>query len=119
GATRSTAWPWPRRRGCGRGSTRPGPTGPGRGSTSSASPKGRPTRRALAEAIGADGDRLPGAVYAADAPGWLRAVPAAETLRRVRVQAYHGPDDPPRWRAATSRRATASSARRIRQRYRV
>jgi transposase len=63
-------------------------------------PKGAAERRALAEAIGADGFRLLGAVYAADAPGWLRAVPAVETLRRVWVQEYYGPDDPPRWRAA-------------------
>src|SRR6266498_3963561 len=39
-------------------------------------PKGAPERRALAEAIGADGFRLLEAVSAADAPGWLRAVPA-------------------------------------------
>jgi transposase len=63
-------------------------------------PTGAAERRALAEAIGADGDRLLGAVYAADAPGWLPAVPAVETPRRVRVRAYRGPDDPPRWRAA-------------------
>jgi transposase len=62
-------------------------------------PEGQAARRALAEAIGADGFRLLGAVHAPDAPAWLRAVPAVETLRRVWLQEYYGPDDPPRWRA--------------------
>ena len=61
-------------------------------------PKGMAERRALAEAIGADGFRLLGAVYAPDAPAWLRAVPAVETLRRVWLQQYYGPDGPGRWR---------------------
>ena len=52
-------------------------------------PEGQAARRALAEAIGADGFRLLGAVYAVDAPAWLRAVPAVETLRRVWLQEYY------------------------------
>src|SRR5262245_17557671 len=54
-------------------------------------PKDPAGRRALAEAIGADGFGLLGAVYAADAPAWLRAGPAVETLRRVWLQEYHAP----------------------------
>jgi transposase len=63
-------------------------------------PKGTAARQALAEAIGADGFRLLGAVYAAETPGWLRSVPAVETLRQVWLQEYDGPGDPPRWRTA-------------------
>lgn len=55
-------------------------------------PKERATRQALAERIGADGVRLLGAVYARDAPEWLREVPAVETLRRVWVQQYYAPE---------------------------
>jgi transposase len=78
-------------------------------------PKDPAAREALAVAIGADGSRLLRAVYAPDAPDWLRAVPAVETLRRVWVQQYHAPETPaapgapgapeaaaaPRWRAST------------------
>ena len=57
-------------------------------------PKDEAAREALAVAIGADGYRLLRAVYAPDAPDWLRAVPAVETLRRVWVQQYHAPETP-------------------------
>jgi len=46
-------------------------------------------RRALAEAIAADGYRLLEAVYAPDAPVWVREVPAVQTLRRVWVERYY------------------------------
>lgn len=39
--------------------------------------------------IGTDGDRLLSAIYAEDAPYWLREVPAVETLRRVWLQQYY------------------------------
>ncbi len=54
-------------------------------------PKGKAEREALAEAIGADGYRILEAAYAPDAPAWLRAVPAVETLRQVWVQEYYAP----------------------------
>ena len=74
-------------------------------------------REAWAVAVGADGYHLLRAVYAPDAPPWLRTVPAVETLRQVWVQQFHppatldAPPDPgtpgapgagarPRWRAA-------------------
>jgi transposase len=49
---------------------------------------GKEKRRALAEQIGADGDALLSAIYAADAPAWLREVPAIEILRRVWLQQF-------------------------------
>jgi transposase len=64
-------------------------------------PKGEAARQALAETIGADGFRVLEAVWAADAPPWLRELPAVETLRRVWVQQYHAPaGGRVRWRAA-------------------
>jgi len=49
-------------------------------------------RRALAGAMGVDGYRLMEAIYASDAPTWLREVPAVETLRRVWVQQFYRDD---------------------------
>lgn len=63
-------------------------------------PPGRPERYALAETLGADGIRLLTAVYASDAPTWLREVPAVEILRQVWVQQFYVVDDVLRWRAA-------------------
>jgi transposase len=39
-------------------------------------------------------------VYAPEAPPYLRAVPAVQTLRRVWVQQFYAPTDTVRWRAA-------------------
>lgn len=55
-------------------------------------PKAEAERQALAAQIGANGVALYRAATAADAPGWLREVPAVETLRRVWVQQFHAPD---------------------------
>jgi len=49
--------------------------------------------------IGGDGYRLLIAIYAADAPRWLREVPAVDTLRRVWIQQYHLVDGAVQWRA--------------------
>jgi transposase len=64
-------------------------------------PKAKEAREALAAAIGRDGVVLLTAVYTADAPAWLRTVPAVETLRRVWVQEYYAPTAEGRvqWRA--------------------
>lgn len=62
-------------------------------------PEGLAARTALAEQIGADGRRLLEAIYAADAPAWLREVPAVETLRRAWVQQFYA-GEPIRWREA-------------------
>lgn len=65
-------------------------------------PAGRAERYALAEQIGADGRRLLACVYAADAPAWLREIPAVQIVHRVWLQQFYAvsPDDPMRWRAA-------------------
>ncbi len=64
-------------------------------------PKGQAEREALAELIGSDGLRLLQVAYAADAPTWLRELPAVEVLRRVWLQQYHAPDEGGivRWRS--------------------
>jgi transposase len=51
-------------------------------------PAGEKARQALAEEIGRDGFALLEALGAADAPGWLREVPAAQILRQVWLQQY-------------------------------
>jgi transposase len=50
--------------------------------------------------VGGDGHALLAAVYAPDAPAWLREVPAVETLRRVWVQQFRLDEGAVRWRAA-------------------
>ena len=52
-------------------------------------PESETKRNALAVAYGGDGYRLLGAVYATDAPPWLRELPAVEALRRIWVQQYY------------------------------
>ncbi len=51
-------------------------------------PESKVEREALATSIGADGQVVLTALSAADAPGWLREIPAVQTLRRVWVQNY-------------------------------
>jgi transposase len=63
-------------------------------------PPEKEARQAHAELVGADGDLLLSALYAADAPPWLREVPAVETLRRVWVQQYYLQGDLVHWRTA-------------------
>lgn len=61
-------------------------------------PKEKAARQDLGERIGTDGFGLLRALYALEAPRWLREVPAVETLRRVWLQQYYGPTEPVRWR---------------------
>jgi transposase len=63
-------------------------------------PQEEAARQALTLQVGADGFALLTRAYAADAPGWLRAVPAVETLRRVWVQQYRLQDEQVLWRGA-------------------
>lgn len=51
-------------------------------------PKEAKERQALAETTGADGLQLLGRVAQADAPAWLREVPAVQILRQIWVQQY-------------------------------
>ena len=86
-------------------------------------PKGEAARAALAERIGRDGHEVLAAVYAADAPTGLHALPAVQALRRTWVHQFYVEDEQVRWRTAaelppasamtrptTWRRATATSA---------
>jgi transposase len=61
-------------------------------------PKGSAARREFADQIGRDGAALLGALYADDAPDWLRQVPAVEVLRRIWVQNYRETEEGVRWR---------------------
>jgi transposase len=61
-------------------------------------PPGKEERQAHAEAVGTDGDALLSALYASDAPPWLREVPAVETLRRVWLQQFYPRDGAVGWR---------------------
>jgi hypothetical protein len=55
-------------------------------------PTAKTERAALAATIGADGRSVLQAVYAPEAPPWLRELPAVQTLRAVWVQQYYAPD---------------------------
>jgi transposase len=64
-------------------------------------PKKETERVALAALIGVDGFELLDAIYAPEAPSWLREVPAVETLRRVWLQQYYAAETGPvRWRSS-------------------
>jgi transposase len=63
-------------------------------------PEGKQARVAYAEVIGADGQQLLAAIDAADAPAWLRQVPAVEILRQVWEQNYRLAAGRLRWRSA-------------------
>jgi transposase len=64
------------------------------------SPRHQAARETLALAIGHDGHTLLDAIYATDAPTWLRALPAVETLRRVWIQQYVFEQGTLRWRTS-------------------
>ena len=51
-------------------------------------PESETKRNALVVAYGGDGYRLLGAVYATDAPAWLRELPAVQVLRVMLLQNY-------------------------------
>ncbi len=65
-------------------------------------PKGDAARQEYASLIGADGVKLLSAIYAPDAPSWLREIPTVQILQRMWVQQYYAPDalGTVRWRAA-------------------
>lgn len=56
-------------------------------------PKGQAEREALADQIRTDGFPLLQAIYAPDAPTWLREFPAGLDRRQVQLQQYHAPED--------------------------
>jgi len=53
---------------------------------SSRLPQSQEERQAMAELIGRDGSNLLTDLYAAQAPAWLREIPAVEILRSIWVQ---------------------------------
>jgi transposase len=61
-------------------------------------PAGQEQRRAYARQVGEDGRALLAAAAAADAPAWLRDVPAVATLRRVWLQPFYQEAGELRWR---------------------
>jgi len=65
-------------------------------------PPERPARYALAEQIGTDGRQVLWAIYDPATPGWLRELPAIQTLRQVWLQQFYATpqDQPVRWRSA-------------------
>jgi transposase len=63
-------------------------------------PKGKAAQRELADQIGRDGTALLEAAFSADAPSWLREVPAVEMLRRIWLQNYLQTEEGARFRTA-------------------
>jgi transposase len=61
-------------------------------------PKGADARTRWALTVGVDGFALLEAVHAADAPAWLRRIPAVDTLRLAWIQQYHRDEKGVRWR---------------------
>ncbi|MCA2191026.1 IS1182 family transposase, partial [Nonomuraea cavernae] len=61
-------------------------------------PKGENARTQWATTAGQDGFALLEAIHAGDAPRWLRAIPAVETLRVAWIQQYHRDGKGVRWR---------------------
>jgi transposase len=64
-------------------------------------PKTEPQRQAYAHTVGLDGYTLLDAIDAADAPAWLRDVPAIKALRHIWMQQYYRSPEGIRWRTAT------------------
>ncbi len=72
-------------------------------------PRKKEERAAWAATLGADGQHLLTALYAASAPPALRRLPAVQVLRAVWVQQFHAPDEAGvvRWREAADQPAGA------------
>jgi transposase len=61
-------------------------------------PQSQEERQAVAELIGRDGSHLLADIYAADAPAWLRELPAVQILRRIWIQNYVWVEGQLHWR---------------------
>jgi transposase len=61
-------------------------------------PAAEKARETLAEQVGADGHALLEVLWSPEAPEWMRALPAVETLRRVWVHNFVPLDGVVRWR---------------------
>jgi len=62
-------------------------------------PSGEKQRQVLAEQVGRDGDALLVALWSREAPAWMRALPAAETLRQVWIHSFLPVAEGVHWRA--------------------
>jgi transposase len=62
-------------------------------------PRGQEERQATAELIGRDGSTLLTDLYAAEAPAFLREIPAVQILRRIWLQNYVWVEGYLRWRS--------------------
>jgi transposase len=62
-------------------------------------PQSQEERQAMAELIGRDGSTLLADIDAADAPTWLREIPAVEILRRIWIQNYVWVQGQLQWRS--------------------
>jgi transposase len=56
-------------------------------------PQSKAQRTALAHTIGADGVQLLTAIFAPQAPPWLREIPAVQTLRQVWLEQFYRDED--------------------------
>src|SRR5712692_2343033 len=65
-------------------------------------PTGKQAREDYDVVIGKDGASLLSAIYAAQAPGWLREIAAVQTLRRVWVQNFYWEQGELRWRDSSN-----------------
>lgn len=65
-------------------------------------PEGKQAREDYAVVIGKDGSSGLRALSAAQARGWLREIPAVQTLRRVWVQNVYWEEGGRRWRGASN-----------------
>jgi transposase len=65
-------------------------------------PSGKQAREDYAVVIGKDGAGILSAIYATEAPGWLREIPAVQTLRRVWVQNFSWEEGELHWRDASN-----------------
>jgi transposase len=62
-------------------------------------PSGEKQRQALAEQLGCAGDALLAALWSTEAPTWMRALPAVDTLRQVWVHSFSPTFEGLRWRS--------------------
>ncbi|MFL5660341.1 MAG: transposase, partial [Ktedonobacteraceae bacterium] len=65
-------------------------------------PSGKQAREDYAVVIGKDGAGILSAIYATEAPAWLREIPAVQTLRRVWVQNFSWEEGELHWRDASN-----------------
>jgi len=66
-------------------------------------PDGKQAREEYALVVGKDGEHLLEAIYDPQAPGWIREIPAVQTLRRVWIEQFFWQEGELRWRETDNR----------------